>query len=151
MHLLLAVFGEELLCAGLLSPKKTLLKMKLLFRRKLSQSCRDCLLIIAFEHLDPGEHPSSLPLLLPVTVLGQTPLALLPLLGLPEDTCVRDRKVRERNLGQEAGTSYVTSDKDLGPLICQVGMRSCLRLSKFSQGLGTHMSKQYLEAESAEH
>lgn len=150
MHLLLAVFGEELLCAGLLSPKKTLLKVKLLFRRKLSQSCRDCLLIIAFEHLDPGEHPSSLPLLLPVTVLGQTPLALLPLLGLPEDTCVRDRKGQRTQFGSR-GRDYVTSDKDLGPLICQVGMRSCLRLSKFSQGLGTHMSKQYLEAESAEH
>lgn len=151
MHLLLAVFGEELLCAGLLSPKKTLLKVKLLFRRKLSQSCRDCLLIIAFEHLDPGEHPSSLPLLLPVTVLGQTPLALLPSWASLRIHASETGRDRERNLGQEAGTSYVTSDKDLGPLICQVGMRSCLRLSKFSQGLGTHMSKQYLEAESAEH
>lgn len=51
--------------------------------------------VTALECLDPDELPPSPPFLLLVTVLGQSPSAVLLLSGLPTDTGVQDGTVRE--------------------------------------------------------
>lgn len=77
-----------------------------------------------FECLDPDELPTPPPLLLPVMVFGQTPLALLLLSDLPADLCVQDGKGPRMQFGSRGRDKLCVMSLDLGLLVCPVGMLS---------------------------